>query len=419
MPWVWISTGYDYGSVSKPWVHYRVQIDYAGTIDTFKWSDDGGVTWDRTLIPITTESQNLNNGVTVRFDSLTGHISGDYWDFYGGDGIFLGERLLPYYQNYGGTTHLAAHSMHFGTATQTVDQALKDEVKEWNEALRYTAYSYFRLTYNETAWKSIPDFTAIIKGRLLFDPRDDSTKFSRNPALVWLDFLTNSRYGLGVPIAMVDTDSVEDVATWCDANEYYFDGIVLDRKAFLDNFEDIMLNFKAFTVWSEGIYYLKVFTDDAAIMTLTDADIELSPESFNIKIPGITESPLRSKVTFCDKSENYSANTTIYPKEVVSQGSGTMEREASEKTLIGVNSQTLAQKIAKFGYMKRQFDKTFTVMSHPRCFVLEPGDMVQVTHEFPGWTLHKLRVNDVGYPQNGMVPLTLTDESSTIYTGDV
>jgi hypothetical protein len=218
---------------------------------------------------------------------------------------------------------------------------------------------------------------------------------------------------------MVDSDSVKDVATWCDTNEYYFDGVIFDRKSFLDNFEDIMINFKAYTIWSEGIYYLKVFTDDAAVMTLTDSDIEISPESFVIKVPGIPESPSRSKVTFSDCTENYTANWTIYPEEILTQETETMEREASEKTLIGVNNQEQAQKIARFGYMKRQYDKTFIVLANPRCFVLDPGDMVQITHEFPNWTTHKLRVQDVGYPQEGMVPLTLTDENSAIYTGDI
>jgi len=259
----------------------------------------------------------------------------------------------------------------------------------------------------------------VIKGRLLYDPRDVSTVFSRNPALVWLDFLTNSRYGLGIPTTMIDMDSVEDVANWCNVNEYYFDGVILDRKAFLDNLEDIMLNFRAFTVYSEGIYSLKVFTDDAAVMTLTDADVQIDPESFIIKVPGIPESPSRVLVTFADRNENYTANWTAYPKEVITQEAETMEREASEKTLIGVNSQEQAQKIARYGYMKRQFDKIFPLLTHPRCFALEPGDMVQATHEFPGWTNHKCRVETVSYPQEGMVPLILSDESSTIYTGDI
>jgi len=54
--------------------------DIAATVDTFKWSDDGGVGWDGTGVSITGAAQNLNNGVTVTFGSTTGHTLNDLWD---------------------------------------------------------------------------------------------------------------------------------------------------------------------------------------------------------------------------------------------------------------------------------------------------------------------------------------------------
>ncbi|MCX6765657.1 MAG: tail fiber domain-containing protein, partial [Candidatus Moranbacteria bacterium] len=62
-------------------LNYRIQIDGTGTPDTFKWSDDGGSTWDATLVAITGSAQTLNNGVTVTFGATTGHTSDDRWDF--------------------------------------------------------------------------------------------------------------------------------------------------------------------------------------------------------------------------------------------------------------------------------------------------------------------------------------------------
>lgn len=59
---------------------YRVQIDGAGAPDTFKWSDDGGSTWDATLVAITGAAQTLNNGVTITFTATTGHTVDNYWD---------------------------------------------------------------------------------------------------------------------------------------------------------------------------------------------------------------------------------------------------------------------------------------------------------------------------------------------------
>jgi hypothetical protein len=60
---------------------YRVEIDGTGAPDTFRWSDDGGVTWDASLQNIVGGPIALNNGVTVTFAATTGHTATDRWDF--------------------------------------------------------------------------------------------------------------------------------------------------------------------------------------------------------------------------------------------------------------------------------------------------------------------------------------------------
>ncbi len=62
-------------------LNYRVEIDATGTPDTFRWSDDGGSTWDASGVAITGSAQTLYNGVTVTFGATTGHTLADYWDF--------------------------------------------------------------------------------------------------------------------------------------------------------------------------------------------------------------------------------------------------------------------------------------------------------------------------------------------------
>lgn len=61
--------------------NYRIQIDEIGATDTFRWSDDGGLTWKETGVEITGSPQNLNCGVTIEFGATTGHTLNDRWDF--------------------------------------------------------------------------------------------------------------------------------------------------------------------------------------------------------------------------------------------------------------------------------------------------------------------------------------------------
>ena len=59
---------------------YRVSIDSDGTPDTFRWSKDGGSTWEEQDVAITGGLQLLEHGVSIIFDATTGHTIGDRWD---------------------------------------------------------------------------------------------------------------------------------------------------------------------------------------------------------------------------------------------------------------------------------------------------------------------------------------------------
>lgn len=70
--------------------------------------------------------------------------------------------------------------------------------------------------------------SADVKGRTVYDPRLDTVPgahptnasyiaWTDNPACCAADFLTSTRYGRGISTALVDWQSVADVANWCDA----------------------------------------------------------------------------------------------------------------------------------------------------------------------------------------------------------
>lgn len=65
---------------------YRVEID--STSETFKWSNDGGGTWEKEDIPIEARvyyelinAESEREGFKIIFDTAAGHTNGDFWDF--------------------------------------------------------------------------------------------------------------------------------------------------------------------------------------------------------------------------------------------------------------------------------------------------------------------------------------------------
>jgi hypothetical protein len=90
-PTVFVGTGLDDLTVTDSYsrdtkLNYKVQIDAtAGSPDTYKWSDDGGATWDVSTVNCATAATVLNNKIYVAFAAIDGHTVGDYWTFSVGD----------------------------------------------------------------------------------------------------------------------------------------------------------------------------------------------------------------------------------------------------------------------------------------------------------------------------------------------
>lgn len=60
---------------------FLIEIDLAAATDTFKWSIDGGTTWEEENVPITGSPQTLQNDITITFNVTTGHTLTETWTF--------------------------------------------------------------------------------------------------------------------------------------------------------------------------------------------------------------------------------------------------------------------------------------------------------------------------------------------------
>ncbi|HEC72007.1 MAG: phage tail tube protein [Candidatus Thorarchaeota archaeon] len=63
---------------------YQIKISLAGATDEFDWSSDGGVTWT-TGVVMTGAAQLLDQGVSITWAAITGHVLDDEWRIQTGD----------------------------------------------------------------------------------------------------------------------------------------------------------------------------------------------------------------------------------------------------------------------------------------------------------------------------------------------
>ena len=94
-----------------------------------------------------------------------------------------------------------------GTDDQVASSILTNSTN-WtsNHRLRGVCYVAFRFKWNQDLFSSIPQVRVTLKGKKVYDPRDTTTKWTPNSALVLLDYLRNNRYGKGLPDSAFESD---------------------------------------------------------------------------------------------------------------------------------------------------------------------------------------------------------------------
>lgn len=76
---------------------------------------------------------------------------------------------------------------------------------------------YVRLTFNVDQFPNgVPNVTAIVKGKKVYDPRTATTAWSDNPALIVADYLMDDTFGLGHALAELDSTALTAAANVCD-----------------------------------------------------------------------------------------------------------------------------------------------------------------------------------------------------------
>lgn len=89
---------------------------------------------------------------------------------------------------------------YLGTSTQLADSYLVSEIPEWTTSHRLLgiAYIYIRMQWDQDKFPTgVPNVSAWIRGKNVYDPRITSTVYSDNVALILNDYLLDEEFGLG------------------------------------------------------------------------------------------------------------------------------------------------------------------------------------------------------------------------------
>ncbi len=99
--------------------------------------------------------------------------------------------------------------------------ATKDDQKEPYHLYQDLAFMHCILKKDDVFQGRMPNISAIIKGKKVFDSRTNNTMWRSNPVWILRDYLTNADYGCGIDSIRIDQTSFDAVANLCDETVTY------------------------------------------------------------------------------------------------------------------------------------------------------------------------------------------------------
>lgn len=291
-----------------------------------------------------------------------------------------------------------------------------------SHTLSGVAYLHVVLTFNRDMFTRVPVITADVSGRTVFDPRTSTTGFSKNPALCLRDYLTNTRYGKGLPSTVVDVTAAANhcdelvalyVGGLVDAPRYTCNGALDTRKRIAENVRSLLSACNGALINSGGVYRLHIDQPEASQMTLTPDTIL---GNWSIASSGNSGLLNRIKASFDNPEKNWQEDSLVYDDATLrsTQDNGYLLESTLDLpfTTDGYRAQRLAQLLLLQSRLKLRVAFVATLAA----LRVDVGNIVAVTHPTPAWTAKLFRVVKLDLLPTGNIGVALEEYSFNAYT---
>ena len=343
---------------------------------------------------------------------------------------------------------------HYGTDSQTYD-TLVGGLTSWtsNHRLRGLAYISLKFKWNSDAFGGVPQVHALVKGRKIYNPNLDGTltggsgshradtsstwEYSDNPVYQLLDYLRNTRFGMGIANSYFDTNFADwqTAGDVCDANITPYSGAsqidLMDSHAVVDTSKKAIQNVKNFLTgcrgllnYTSGIYKVLLETTGSATITLTEDNIiggiQVSSKNKNSRFN-------RVLVAFINPDKNYQSDEVQYPP-IDDSAEASADQHANMKTADGgivlegrfdfptITSPYQAREMAEIILRRSRSSLDVSLKADGNALELSIGDIVNITHATPGFSAKPFRVQGMTISSDMTASLTLSEHQDSYYT---
>jgi len=269
---------------------------------------------------------------------------------------------------------------------------------------------YLILIWDQNVFpEGLPDISVLMRGKPCYDPRTPVTQWTRNSALILCDYLTDTRFGVGIPYADIDEPSLEAAADVCDElvnlnpsgteARYSIDGVFDASRSHSEIIEQMLAAMAGDLVYENGkwfIYAGEYRTPNTNALTIDDLRGQLQVTTH---LPQ-TETFNHIRGTFVDPKADYHENDIPAIKNatyITADG----ETRYLDIALNFVTSSGQAQRLLKIALERSRQGITVVFPAKLTALQHRVGDVVKLTLSRYGWTDKTFEVLDSNFVMAG------------------
>jgi len=278
---------------------------------------------------------------------------------------------------------------------------------------------------------------ALVKGKKdIYDPRLDTSaganptsatyqQWTDNPALCVANYLTDTKFGLSIPVSKIDWAAVETAADACDVlvnipnsetqKRFTANGVIFSTDSHRANINKLLSAMNGTLVYSNGIYTIRAGVYEAPTESLTEDDLA-GPISVKTSVErGQRFNTIRSIYIDPDKQHKSVEAPEVSLTSAVNRDNG--EVLIKDVQLSFTNDQFMAQRIAHKQIQLSDQQKVIVFPANLTGLRIDVGDRVSVTVAELGYSNKVFRCASWSFSdtQDGVVNLTLLEDDSGSY----
>jgi len=307
-----------------------------------------------------------------------------------------------------GSGRLARFSFEDGSQT-SVNGFMNAQLSSMGTSDKFldVAYVYMQLVFDtEKFGGGIPQISFLVKGKKCFDPRDNSTAWTANPALQIRDFLTNTTYGLKAEnVEINDTTNAGGfaaAANTCEQNVTLADGSTTEKRYTANGFSNFSANGNGIiegllTSMAGKMSYVNgkfnVFAGASQTPSLTILDDDLLTQIGVSTNPNAGNLFNTVKPIYVDATQNYvAADAEVYQDSTMLNadtptGEGTANYvKQMEVQLPFTVTDTQAQRLGRIALKSQRQTTSLSAAVSLKFMRLQPNDWVYLTNERLGYS---------------------------------